>query len=103
MDRTTRLHNQVHRLSRHMCGGGVEECGRLTELLDKIEDERAHREAEKLRAKAVKVEQSPLASVDPGVVLRTTSVLRTAAEQIDPYEKRDGQLVHKITGEPVTR
>lgn len=92
MDRTTRLHNEMHRLSRHMCGGGVEECGRMTELLDKIEDERAHREAEKLRETAKK--------------LRSNAPDRTgllvAALRIDPYEMRDGQLVRKSDGKAVT-
>lgn len=92
-NRQTRLHNQVHRLSGHTCGGGVEVCSRMTELLDQIEEERAHAEAEKLRKYAEEYDdwgERPF-----------TAGLFQAVEQVDPYEMRDGQLVHKSDGKPV--
>jgi hypothetical protein len=81
--------------------GGSDECVRLHDLLNQVEDDRAHAEAEKLREKAKRVESSSMMHVDPVVAVHTAGVLRTAAESVDPYEERDGQLVRKSDGKPV--
>jgi len=77
-------------------------CRELDALLDenneRVEDDRAHAEAEKLRKAAGEFN---LGSND--LIARTTrAALGGAAEQIDPYEMRDGQLVRKSDGKLVT-
>lgn len=82
-------------------GSESPECRKVDELLNRVEDDRAHAEAEKLRRQADEAEKSLLASADPALVFRTTDTIRTAANMIDPYEMRDGQLVRKSDGQPV--
>lgn len=68
----------------------------LRALLNQVEDDRAHAEAERLRlrAKAVKLGMGP-------TVEGIYEVVRGLAELVDPYEERDGQLVRKSDGKPV--
>lgn len=70
------------------------ECRRVDDLLNKVEDDRAHAEAEKLRTEAKLFEQDGY--MDEG------GIYEAAAAMIDPYEMRDGQLVRKSDGKPVT-
>lgn len=67
-------------------------------LLNKIEDDRAHREAERLRKKA-----EGMPSYTPpksGTTGRAVTLM--LADEIDPYEMRDGELIRKSDGKPVT-
>lgn len=85
-----------------MIEAGGEEDDYLHGLLNQVEDDRAHAEAEKLRSRATSAELSTIGRMDPAVALHTAGVLRAAAKTIDPYETRDGQLVRKSDGQPVT-
>lgn len=80
------------------CEPVSDECDRIRELLDQVEDDRAHAEAEKLRVKAKTVR---LDLLDPFSPYRE-QLIREQADEIDPYEKRDGQLVRKSDGRAVT-
>lgn len=100
--RQNRLHNKVHNLSTHKCGGGVAACGRLTGLLDELGDERAHAEAEKLRAEAKEYEKEAAGMLNASAYYQAAGVMARAAQLIDPYVMRDGQLVRKSDGKPVT-
>lgn len=66
-------------------------------LLNQVEDDRAHAEAVKLREKVASwgLPATPRAQ-------DTARAWRTVADEIDPYEERDGQLVRKSDGQPVT-
>lgn len=70
-------------------------------LLNRVEDDRAHAEAEKLRALAEKMLKSSMTRVEPLMVMHAADVYLNAASTIDPYEMRDGRLVRKSDGEPV--
>lgn len=70
----------------------------LSGLLNRVEDDRAHREAEKLRERANKFADSDSDLVAGGMAAAT----RAAADSIDPYEFRDGQLVRKSDGKSIT-
>jgi hypothetical protein len=65
----------------------------VTELLDQVEDDRAHTEAEKLRNEAAIYDEEGERNVAAG--------LYRAADMVDPYEMRDGQLVRKSDGKAV--
>lgn len=73
-------------------------CRELDALLDenneRVEDDRAHAEAEKLRLKAATYEDEGERSVAAGMY--------QAADDIDPYEMRGDQPVRKSDGSPVT-
>lgn len=73
-------------------------------LIDQVEDNRAHREAEKLYVEAEKHKRSAEAASGPEIIdghMAAWSRLTRAGQMIDPYEMRDGQLVRKSDGEPV--
>lgn len=70
---------------------------RLHEALNQVEDDRAHREAEKLRERANRFADSGSDLVADAMAGAT----RAAADSVDPYEWRDGQLVRKSDGKPV--
>lgn len=72
--------------------GGTDEDLFLHGLLNRVEDDRAHREAEKIR-KAVKE--------DPAYRPKGHAAMLEVAESIDPYEMRDGALYRKSDGSPV--
>lgn len=74
------------------------ECHQVDELLDQIEDDRAHHEAEKLRETAAGMVFNLLDPFSP----QKEGWVRHIADEIDPYEMRDGQLVRKSDGKPVT-
>jgi hypothetical protein len=78
--------------------GGSEDDDYLHGLLSWVEDDRAHREAEKLREEAHHVKTAESAFEDSSIVPQTIHVLEIAADIIDPYEIRDGQLVRKSDG-----
>lgn len=65
--------------------------------LQEAADNRAHAEAEKLRARA-----RDLSASATGLVADAMSgATMAAATSIDPYAMRDGQLVRKADGKPV--
>lgn len=85
--------NARERIQRYVAGianDGDERDSHLGEMLDQVEDDRAHREAERLRNHAGE---------------STFKLLRgimDAASLIDPYIEVDGQLYLKSDGKPVT-
>lgn len=74
-----------------------EECAVLGYWLSRIEDDRAHREAVRLRQRA---EATHLDLLNP-YSLHEERLVRGLAVLVDPYELRDGQLVRKSDGKPV--
>lgn len=74
-------------------------------LIDQVEDDRAHTEAEKLFAlghaykEAAKSERTAGAKA---LAIFSGQALIEAAKEMDPYEVRDGQFVRKSDGKPVT-
>lgn len=83
--------------------GKGEQHENLDYLLDLVEDDRVHAEAEKLRNEAKLHEQDAVGLIDPEreMYLRTAGAMTYSANLIDPYEQRDGQLVRKSDGRPV--
>lgn len=77
---------------------GSDNDDRLHYLLNWVEDDRAHREAEKLRKRAEGFKDSASDLVAGAMA----ASMRLAADEIDPYEKRDGELYRKSDGSPVT-
>lgn len=71
---------------------GSQDDDRLRDLLDRVEDDRAHREAEKLRKEADELHQT-----EPGFV----HALRVGADMIDPYTQTDAGLVRKSDGKTI--
>lgn len=65
-------------------------------LIDQVEDDRAHREAERVRQRAdiSELGVGPFAEGQRQLILGL-------ADLVDPYEIRDGQLVRKSDGKPV--
>jgi len=81
-----------------MIEAGSDEDLYLSGLLDRVEDDRAHAEAEKLRKAA-----DEFAKNSSDLVARAmAAATRGAALKIDPYEERDGHLVRKSDGKPIT-
>lgn len=70
----------------------------LRSLLSQVEDDRAHREAKRLRQRA---EVTTIDLLNP-CSLHDAKLIMGIADLIDPYEMRDGQLVRKSDGQPVT-
>ncbi len=69
-------------------------CRLLDHLLDKAGDDRAHREAERLRQRA------SLAELGVGPFAEgQRQLIRQLADLADPYELREGQLVLKTAKE----
>lgn len=77
---------------------------KIGDLLDRIEDSRSHLDAERLRNEAKLHEHDAVDCTgrEKDHYLRTAGVLVYAAGLTDPYEERNGQLVNKRTGQPVT-
>jgi hypothetical protein len=71
-------------------------------LLDRIENDRAHAEAQKLlqRGEEMRANGRPDGTATIGYVIGGALVVEALA--MDPYETRDGQLVRKSDGKPVT-
>lgn len=88
-----RLFQYVESLKRLTFGEGR----RLFGLLNQVEDDRAHAEAVKLREKVESwgFPATPRAE-------DTARAWRTVADEIDPYEEKDGVLVRKSDGKPVS-
>jgi hypothetical protein len=82
--------------------GGSDEDLRLHGLLNWVEDDRAHAEAEKLRAQAEKMLKPSMAGADLLMAMHAADVYLNAARTIDPYEMRNGQTVRKSDGRTVT-
>lgn len=80
------------------CEPGTDECDRITELLNQVEDDRAHAEAERIRTEAREYEAEAPSKDRHDGYMKTAAVLATAAESLDPYEMRDGNLVRKSDG-----
>lgn len=78
---------------RYVGGPGGEQCDALDGVLAQVEDDRAHAEAEKLRAAVSK---------DAAHRPKWQAAVLEAADMVDPYEMRDGQPVRKADGKPVT-
>lgn len=100
--RSNRIHNRIHQLSGHVCAGGNEVCAQMTELLDALEDERAHCEAVRIREEAEQTADAWTSEVNCAQAERSSGAMHYAASMIDPYELRDDRLVHKADGSPVT-
>lgn len=89
---------------RKMIEAGSDDDLYLHGLLNKVEDDRAHADAEKLSAlghaykEAAKSEQ---AAGLQALGLFAGQSLIDAAKEMDPYEMRDGKLVRKSDGKPV--
>lgn len=66
----------------------------LHDLLNWVEDDRAHREADKLRKRA----ESFADSKSDLVANAMAASMRMAATETDPYEVRDGELRRKSDG-----
>lgn len=71
---------------------------KIGELLDRIEDNRVHVEAQLLHIKA---KTARLDLLDP-LSLYQRRLIKEQADKIDPYEMCDGHLVRKSDGKPVT-
>lgn len=72
----------------------ADECLWLTDRLNEVEEERTHDEAEGLREKAARFAASSSDLVAGAMAAAT----KAAADHIDPYEVRDGQLYRKSDG-----
>lgn len=73
--------------------GGSDNDIRLHGLLNRVEDDRAHAEAVKIR---------DFVANDPVYRPKCKRGMLEAADLIDPYEERDGKLIRKSDGKPVT-
>lgn len=78
-------------------GGDVDDY--LHGLLNQVEDDRVHAEADKLRNRAKGILDD--AGSDRRTAELMAGVMTAAAMGMDPYEEKDGQLVHKSDGSPV--
>lgn len=66
-------------------------------LLNRVEEERAHDEAERLREKAAEFATSSSDLVAEAM----TAATKAAADHIDPYEVKNGQLYRKSDGKHI--
>lgn len=80
-------------------GSGCYEDLELRSLLDQVGDDRLHAEAVKIYKRG---KETAKASVSDLMATATGTVMMAVAMQLDPYEERDGQLVRKSDGTPVT-
>jgi len=76
-------------------------CLGIDRLLDRIEDDRAHAEAEKIRKEAEATAAAGREHDQVDRALRASGAMHYVADQVDPYETRDGRLVRKSDGAPV--
>lgn len=70
------------------------ECERITDLLNRVEDDRAHADAKRLRQRADEFTANRSELVAQAMAAAT----RAAADSIDPYEMRGNDLVRKSDG-----
>ena len=82
----------IHSLA-EWCVPGSPKAVRLDELLDMVEGDRAHAEAQKLLGMHMETLLAHGPQVAAGLALAITV--------IDPYVMRDGVLVHKVTAHAV--
>jgi len=80
-----------------MIEAGTDDDLYLHGLLNQVEDDRAHREAEHLREKAAEFATSSSDLVAEAM----TAATKAAADHIDPYEVKDGQLCRKSDGKRI--
>jgi hypothetical protein len=88
--------NGLIRLQLPVEAGSVED-DYLHGLLNKVEDDRVHYEANELRARAEELS----AKADNLAAESMVDAYRLAANDMDPYEKRDGKLYRKSDGKEV--
>lgn len=86
----------------HVGGYGGEQCDALSAALDQVEDDHAHRQAELLRQRAKLIADPEFNSGSAWQRERESKLVLGLAALIDPYEERDGTLVRKSDGKPVT-
>lgn len=70
-------------------------------LLNRVEDDRVHAEAERIREEAKATADAWTSEVNRDRAERASGAMCYVADLIDPYEERDGQLVRKSDGTPV--
>ncbi len=80
-------------------GFDTAECRQGDELLDQVEDDRVHAEALKLLKRGEEL-KAGVGNQSIGMAMAATLIVEAVA--MDPYEERDGQLVRKSDGKPVT-
>lgn len=73
-------------------------CAKFDELLAKVEDERVHAEAEKLRQRG---EELKIQTGNHGIGMAMAATLLVEAVAMDPYEVRGEKLVRKSNGTTV--
>lgn len=71
----------------------------LRGLLNRVEEDAVHAAAQKLRKRG---EEMKAESGNQGVGMAMAATLIIEALAMDPYEMRDGELVRKSDGKPVT-
>jgi hypothetical protein len=71
------------------CDPVTDECDRIRMLLDQVEDDRVHAEAERIRTAVAE---------DAAYRPKGHAAMLEVAESMDPYEMRDGNLVRKSDG-----
>lgn len=81
--------------------GGSEEDDHLRGLLNRVEDDRAHAEAVRLRKRGEQTRNTARAQGNNTIGTYLGAALIVEALAMDPYEERDGQLVRKDDGMPV--
>jgi hypothetical protein len=90
--------NEIHERCCTSCGPANDQCLQLYGLLNRVEDDRAHAEAQKLIKRG---EELKAGTWTQGVGMAMAAMLIVEAIAMDPYEMRDGQLVRKADGQPV--
>lgn len=70
-------------------------------LIDQVEDDRAHCEAERIREEARQTADAWTSEVSRSQAERSSGAMYYVADMIDPYEIRNGQLVRKFDGTQV--
>lgn len=83
-------------------GSGCYEDLELRALLNQVEDDRAHTEAVRLRKRGEQTRNTARAQGNNTIGIYLGAALIVEALAMDPYEERDGQLVRKDDGQPVT-
>lgn len=79
------------------CEPASDECDRIRDLLSQVEDDRAHKEAQRLRERAAEIHEGAVDKYGEvyGTLRFAAKTLRDEAERIDPYMEREGLLVRK--------
>lgn len=82
-----------------MIEAGTDDDDYLHGLLNQVEDDRAHAEADRIRKEANETADAWSSEVQRGNAERSSGAMHYVADMIDPYEKRDdGQLYRKSDG-----